>query len=419
MIRCLRIVAFRRLLMAYVLNELAWAVGTLALSLLVYRRTGSAIGSAAFFLCAQFLPALVSPALVARLDRASVRVVLPVLYAVEAALFGVLAYLVHHFLLVPVLLLALADGAIAATARSLATAARIEILRPKDLLQEGNALGSFGFSGAFMLGPVIGGAVVAAGGTLAALLVNCGLFAVLAVFLAITALPGAKADPEGSVWSRLGKGLAHVRSDAVLGRLLIMQAIGLCIFTITIPVEVVYAQHTLHAGASGYGLLLGVWGGGAVFGSVVYARFRRRSAPVLIAGSALALAAGFAVMTVAPSLIAALCGAAVAGAGNSVEWVAWRTAIQERTPDRWMALMMSLADSMSMLAPGIGIVAGGLIAQFASSRAAFGVASVGSLLFAVVVPLAFRNAHDRRPERRPSVEASAEEAAISRGKSLV
>jgi MFS family permease len=418
-IRCLRIVAFRRLLMAYVLNELAWSVGTLALSLLVYKRTGSALGSAGFFLCSQFLPALLSPALVARLDRASVRVVLPILYAVEAALFGVLAYLVHHFVLVPVLLLALADGAIAATARSLATAARIEILRPKDLLHEGNALGSFGFSGAFMLGPVIGGAVVVAGGTVAALLVNCALFAVLGVFLAFTALPGAKADPEGSVWARLSKGLAHVRSDAVLGRLLIMQAIGLCIFTITIPVEVVYAQHTLHAGASGYGLLLGVWGAGAVFGSVVYARFRRRSAPLLIAGAALALAAGFAVMTVAPSLIAALCGAAVAGAGNSVEWVAWRTAIQERTPDRWMALMMSLADSMSMLAPGIGIVAGGLIAQFASSRAAFGVASAGSLLFAVVVPLAFRNGHDRRPERRPSVEVSAEDAAIARGKSLV
>ena len=60
MIRCLRIVAFRRLLMAYVLNELAWSVGTLALSLLVYKRTGSAIGSAAFFLCSQFLPALLN-----------------------------------------------------------------------------------------------------------------------------------------------------------------------------------------------------------------------------------------------------------------------------------------------------------------------------------------------------------------------
>ena len=79
MIRCLRIVAFRRLFIAYVLNELAWSVGTLALALLVYRRTGSAIGSAGFFLCSQFLPALLSPALVARLDRAAVRVVLPTL----------------------------------------------------------------------------------------------------------------------------------------------------------------------------------------------------------------------------------------------------------------------------------------------------------------------------------------------------
>lgn len=418
MIRCLRIVAYRRLLTAYVLNELAWSVGTLALSLLVFKRTGSAIGSAGFFLCAQFLPALLSPALVARLDRASARVVLPVLYAVEAVLFGVLAYLVHHFVLIPVLILALADGAIAATARALATAARIEILKPKDLLHEGNALGSFAFSGAFMAGPVIGGAVVALGGTLAALLVNCALFAIVAVFLAITALPGAKTYP-GSMWSRLGSGLAHVRSDALLTRLLIMQVIGLCIFTITIPVEVVYAQHALNAGAGGYGLLLGTWGAGAVAGSVVYARFRRRSAPLLIAGSALALAAGFAVMTVAPSLIVALCGSAVAGAGNSVEWVAWRTAIQERTPDRWMALMMSLADSMSMLAPGVGIVAGGLITQLTSSRAAFGVASAGSLLFAIVVPVAFRKAPERRPERRPAVEVSADEAAIPRGKSLV
>jgi predicted MFS family arabinose efflux permease len=418
MIRCLRIVAFRRLLAAYVFNELAWSVGTLALSLLVYKRTGSAIGSAGFFLCSQFLPALLSPALVARLDRASARTVLPVLYAVEALLFGALAYLVHHFALVPLLLLALADGALAATARSLATAARIELLRPRDLLHEGNALGSFAFSGAFMAGPVIAGAVVAAGGTLAALLVNCGLFAAVAFFLAITSLPGAKSDP-GSVWNRLGSGLAHVRSDAVLSRLLLMQALGLCIFTITIPVEVIYAQHALHAGASGYGLLLGLWGGGAVAGSAVYARFRRRSAPALIGCAALLLAAGFAVMTAAPTLIVALIGSAIAGAGNSVEWVAWRTAVQERTPDRWMALIMSLTDSMSMLAPGVGIVAGGLIAQFTSSRIAFGVASGGSLLFAIAVSFAFRNAPGRLAEHRASVGVSGDEAAIPRDKSFV
>ena len=418
MIKCLQLPAFRRLLAAYVFNELAWSVGTLALAVLVFHRTGSAIGSTGFFLCSQFLPALLSPAFVARLDRAAPGKVLPVLYAAESVLFGVLAYLSHHFSLVPVLLLALVDGVIAATARSLATATRTEILKSVDLLQEGNALGGFGFSGAFMAGPVIGGIVVAAGGTVAALLVNCGLFAACAFFLAITALPGAKADP-GSVWDRMAKGIAHVRSDRVLSRLLLIQAVGLCIFTITVPVEVVYAQHTLNAGPGGYGLLLGLWGAGAVAGSVVYARFRRRSAPALITSSALSLAIGFTVMTIAPSLPVALCGAVIGGAGNSLEWVAWRTAVQERTPERWMALIMSLTDSMSMLAPGVGIVLGGVIAEVASARAAFGVAAAGSLLFAVAVPFAFRQTRGRRPEHRPAVDIAAEEAAITRGKSLV
>ncbi|MGZ4299704.1 MAG: MFS transporter, partial [Solirubrobacteraceae bacterium] len=120
----------------------------------------------------------------------------------------------------------------------------------------------------------------------------------------------------------------------------------------------------------------------------------------------------------APSLIVALIGSAVAGAGNSVEWVAWRTAVQERTPDRWMALIMSLTDSMSMLAPGVGIVAGGLIAQFTSSRVAFGVASVGSLLFAIAVPFVFREVRGRHVERRPPVEV-ADDAATPLDKTLV
>jgi MFS family permease len=124
-------------------------------------------------------------------------------------------------------------------------------------------------------------------------------------------------------------------------------------------------------------------------------------------------------MTAAPTLIVALIGSAIAGAGNSVEWVAWRTAVQERTPDRWMALIMSLTDSMSMLAPGVGIVAGGLIAQFTSSRIAFGVASGGSLLFAIAVSFAFRNAPGRLAEHRASVGVSGDEAAIPRDKSFV
>jgi MFS family permease len=419
--RSLRLPAFRRLVAAYVLNELAWSVGTLALSVLVYRETGSALGSSAFFICSQFLPALVSPALVARLDSHAARRVLPALYAVEAVLFGVLAWFTHHFTLIPVLVLALADGVIAATARSLAAAARTHILKPLDLLREGNAIANFGFSGAFMAGPVIGGLVVAAGGTVAALLVNCALFAAIALGLSITALPEARPSAESTL-RRLFDGLAHVRGDRLLSRLMVVQAIGLVFFTITIPVEVVYAQHTLKAGPGGYGALLSGWGLGAVAGSAVYARWRRRATATLLAGSGFSLGAGFALMAVAPTLAVALAGSALAGIGNGIESIAAKTAVQEQAPEHWMALVNSLNDSISQLAPGLGILLGGVITALATSRLAFAAAAAGSLAFAVSVPIVLRHAaaaHDNQPERAATVRSDGDEAGVPGGKSLV
>src|ERR1700683_2746051 len=80
----LKLPAYRRLLAAYTLNELAVSVGSLALAVLVYRRTGSAVGAMGFFLCSQFVPALISPSLVAALDLRPRRKVLPALYGAEA-----------------------------------------------------------------------------------------------------------------------------------------------------------------------------------------------------------------------------------------------------------------------------------------------------------------------------------------------
>src|SRR5437588_6339000 len=101
--KVLELPAFRRLLVAYTLNELAASIGAVALALLVYRRTGSAIGAAGFFLCAEFGPALVSPLFVARLDQQSAARVLGLLYALQALIFLVLSLLVSRFELAPVL----------------------------------------------------------------------------------------------------------------------------------------------------------------------------------------------------------------------------------------------------------------------------------------------------------------------------
>jgi hypothetical protein len=378
--RVLGIPAYRRLLAAYTLNELAFMVGSLTLALLVYRRTGSAVGATAFFLFSQFVPALVSPAAVARLDRRRPGTVLPGLYWLEALVFFALAWVAMHFSLVAVLALALVDGIAALTARSLARAATVSVTSVAGLLREGNAVANGAFSVCFMLGPVIGGAVVAAGGTSLALIADGCLFGLIGFTLATArGLP----EPERSRASAKGRvraALAYARERVLISRLLLLQAFGVLFFTISVPVEVVFAQHTLHAGAAGYGGLLSAWGAGAVAGAAVYARWRALPSRQLIVLGAGALGIGFLVMAVSPTIAVALVGAAVAGIGNGIEAVAARTALQELVAEQWMALMMSLNESMFQCVPGAGILLGGALTALGSPRTALAVAAGGSLL---------------------------------------
>jgi len=378
--RVLKIGAYRRLLGAYTLNELAFQVGSLALALLVYRRTGSALGAAAFFLASQFVPALVSPLAVARLEHRPPLPVLPALYWFEALVFFALAWVAMHFSLPLVLALALVDGVAALTARSLARAATVTVTSSVGLLREGNAVANGAFSVCFMLGPAIGGAVVAAGGTSAALIADGCLFGAIGLTLATaTGLP-EPAPSRASAKGRVRAALEYARDRVVIRRLLLLQVFGVLFFTISVPVEVVFAEHSLHAGSEGYGGLLSAWGAGAVAGAAIYARWRGLPSRSLIVIGAASLGIGFVVMAVAPTLAVAIVGAAFAGVGNGVEAVAARTALQEETEERWMALMMSLNESLFQMVPGVGILLGGAITALGSPRTALGVAGIGSLV---------------------------------------
>jgi predicted MFS family arabinose efflux permease len=387
--RPLNIPAYRRLLAAYTLNELAWSIGSVTLALLVYQHTGSAIGAAGFFLSSLFVPALIAPALVARVGAHAPRRILPVLYALEAVLFGALAVVAHNFALAPVLVLTLVDGVVALTARALARTASVSVLTAADLLRNGNALMNAAFSLCFMLGPAIAGLVVAAQGTTAALLTNTVLFVVIAITLVTCAtLPASVTGEHGG--ARLRDALAYVRRQPAIRTVLALQAAGITFFTVSIPVEVVFAQDTLGAGPRGYGGLLSAWGAGAVLGSLAYGRWRQLPSRNLISLGAAALGAGFAVMAAAPALGIALAGSALAGSGNGVEAVATRTAVQENTESQWMTLVMSLQESTIQIAPGIGIALGGAITAATNPRVALGVAAAGALAIACLVRIVLR-----------------------------
>jgi predicted MFS family arabinose efflux permease len=395
----LKLPGYRRLLASSLLNELAVSIATIAVSLLVYRRTGSALGATGFFLCSQFGPALVSPFVVSRLDQRSAQAALVVLYALEAAVFAVLALVVSHFSLATVLALALTDGIFATTARVLARTAWTTITSAAGLLREASAVSNTTNTIAYMIGPALGGGVVALGGTVEALLVNAGVFVLMSLtILTARGIPPRVDEPEPAQ-GRLRAAVAHARDDRLLRALLILEAISIVFFTISVPVEVVFATHSLHTSAAGYGALLTSWGAGAVGGSAIYARWRRLPFRTLIVLGTTALGIGFLSMATAPSLAIAVIGSAIGGVGNGIQVVAVRTAVQEAAPQKWMALILGLNESIFVAFPGVGILLGGAITEIAGPRPALAAGAAGSLAIALMARLRLPAGNELEPAR--------------------
>jgi hypothetical protein len=282
------------------------------------------------------------------------------------------------------------DGIVAVTARALARAATVTVTSTAGLLREGNAVTNTSFSVCFMAGPALGGVAVAFGGTVTALLINSGVFALIALTLATAVgLPGSVAE-RASMSGRLRSALRYVRGQPLVRSVLGLQAAAMLFGTIPTPVEVVLADHTLHGGAGGYGALLSGWGAGAVVGSAIYARWHDLPARALIPLSTCWVGVGIGVMAVAPSIAVAIAGAVMAGVGNGIVFVASRTAVQEAVEDGWMALTMSLNESIYQAVPGVGIVVGGALTAAAGPRPALAVAGIGCVVTGFAARLTLR-----------------------------
>jgi MFS family permease len=377
---------FRRLATTYAVNELGDWMGIIALSVLVFDQTESALATAALFLGTRFLPALLAPILVTRAERPPPRFALPVIYCGEAAAFGGLALLATNFSLAGVIVLATIDGALALAGRSLTRAVVAAQLEPAGELRAGNAVLNVAFTGGAALGPGLAGLVVAGFGVQTALLLDAVSFYAIAWIL-LTAGPMPRAEPEaGRMRDRVRAGVAYIREKVVLKRLLIAQGLAFIFFAAVIPVEVVYAKETLDTGDSGYGLMLASWGVGMVLGSFVFAAVRKMSLPLLLLISTLCVGGGYLGLAAAPTLALACAASVLGGTGNGVQWVSTISAVQEMTVAGMQARVMSVLESIGAAMPGVGFLLGGVVAAVASPRTAFLIAGLG--IFAIVAIVA-------------------------------
>ena len=379
---------FRRLALSYAIDEVGDWMGIVALSVLVYDRTGSALATASLFLGTRFLPALFAPVLVAHAERPPPRFALPVIFSGSAAALALLALLADQFSLAAVIAVASIDGALTLSGRALTRAVVATAMEPTGELRAANAVLNIAFTGGAAVGPALAGLVVAGFGVQTALLLDAvSFYAIAWIIFSAGTIPQAKPEP-GLMRNRVPAGLAYIREHTELRRLLTAQGAAFVFFAAVLPIEVIYAKESLGTGDTGYGLMLSSWGAGMVLGSLIFARIRETPLGYQLLFSTLGVGVGYIALGFAPTLALACAASVVGGAGNGVQWVAAISAVQELTAEAMQARVMSVLESIGAAMPGVGFVLGGAIAGLTNPRSTFLIAGSGVIVIvALMAPL--------------------------------
>lgn len=379
----------RRIVLAYAVNRLGGWIGLLALVLAVFDHTHDALAVSALLFAGQALPALMVPALVARVEASKRRGELSALYAFEAVVTSGLAVLMWHFSLAAVLVLVAVDGAAALAASALlrselARAARDwaageEGIEPDEAERAANAALNVAFSVTFVLGPAVGGAITAAAGAPAALFVDVGSFVVGSLLL-VDLHPHVQEAAGESVRARLRAAAGHVRRMPMLRRLFAAELLALLFIESGAPIEVSFVKSTLGAGDRGVGILLAMWGAGGVVGSLIFARLVSRPLQVLLGAGAFCIGAAYLGLAAAPSLALACVAGLLGGVGNGMQWPSLISGVQALTPDELQGRLMGAAESLGAICVAVGLPMGGALVALSSPRTAFVVVGAGALL---------------------------------------
>ena len=276
----MRYPAFRLFFFGQLISLLGSWMQTTALQWLAYRLTGSVLSLGAITF-ASFVPVLfLSLFMGVLVDRYSRRRLLLLTQSTFMVLAAVLAYLTYtgnatYNLLIGLSLLLGVANALDMPARQ----AFFSDLVDRDDLLNAIALNSSVFNGTRILGPALGGIVVAAWGEAMAFGLNALSFLAVLVALAVMRLPPHTPDPSSaSGLGELREGLRYLRRDRpVLGLVVMIAAFSLIGF----PASVLFpalAQQSLGLGVQGYGALMAAMGIGALAAGVLLA-IRGKASP--------------------------------------------------------------------------------------------------------------------------------------------
>lgn len=386
--------SFRLLVLASVGSGFGTYLAAIALAVDVYDRTGSGTWLAAL-LIADFLPiVLIGLTLGPLVDRLSRRRLMVVADVVRAGVFVALPFVDS-----PAAIVALAGASGVATGFFRpAVYAGLPNLVDDDELAEANSLLAGIENVAWMIGPIVGGALLAASGPSLAYWINAVTFIVSAALVA--RIPASALQSEESLsrghWRDVRDGLSLVRGSLQLLTVLLVWNVVLLGNAAVNVAEVVYAKDSLGTGNVGLGILVGATGLGLTIGSFVAPSALAALGLTRLYGGAIALmGVGWGVAAVAPGLWAAVPLVVVATIGNGCALVCNQLLLQRGAPDRLRGRALAVVMASFYTTLGLGMVAAGPLTDAVGGRAMWAIAGAVYLVgagVAVVMTLRVRAA---------------------------
>jgi MFS family permease len=229
-----------------------------------------------------------------------------------------------------------------------------------------------------VLGPLVGGVLVAASGPDWAYAINAVTFLYSAAL--ILRIPGrmlqaARAATEGH-WRDVAAGLKYIWGSRALMTVLIAWNVGMVGYAGVNVAEIALAKVSFNAGDFGFGLMVASWGLGLACGSISAGAWIERRELATIYGTGIALMAlGIGAAAVSPNVwIAAAC-VVVSGFGNGTAVVCNALLVQRGAPDELRGRVFTVLMSSNYAVLGLGMIAAGRLVNEFGARWVWGISS--------------------------------------------
>jgi MFS family permease len=379
------------------------------LTLHIQEMTDSGIAVAALMLCLWSPVVLLAPVSGLLVDRRETRGLLIAASLVQAAIAASLALALDSLAAILVLATALGVGFSVAQPAEFAL---VPVIGRERLTEVNGYVETARYAG-LTAGPLVGGALAAAGGIEVAMLVNAVTFAVVAIAAALLRARRPPGTAEGGP-GRARDGVAHLFRERTLAIVITVVFVSLLFMSATITAEVFYLKQDLGVGDFVYGLVFACWTVGMMLGALVVSR--RVAAvgvgtAILVAVAVQGAGVGLPAAWLAVGFAAAMWF--IGGIGHGTKNVLVRTLIQERVPAHVHGRAFAAYNGIRNSAELFALAGGGVLVAAIGARETLAIAGAVPVVAALVGLAVYRRGRrddspaEAPPEPMPSEAAGA------------